>query len=90
MGESAMMGKAESWAAETAENVQIRSLRGEGECERGQRGLAVESGAAHACTGQEVGDRFQGLKDSIWLCQLLPTAAHQREAPKASVRPEPW
>ncbi len=62
MGEAAMMGETEGGAAETAEDVQIGSFRGESECERSQRGLAVESGAAHACAGEKVGNRFQGLR----------------------------
>ena len=56
-----MMRETEGRAAEAAEDVEIGSLRGERESERGQRGLAVESGAAHARAGQEMGDWFQVL-----------------------------
>src|SRR5450432_4470645 len=64
MRESAMVGKAESRAAEkTSDHVEVRSLRRERERERGQRGLAVESGAAQACSGQKVGDGFQAFEE---------------------------
>ncbi len=72
-----MMREAEGWAAEAAENIQIGSLCGERQHRRGQRRLAVEAGAAHACAGQEMGDRFQSSlskrsKDSIWLGWQMP------------------
>ena len=54
-----MMGESEGRAAEAAEDVQIGSLGGERERERGQRGLTIKSGAAHARARQEMGDRFQ-------------------------------
>jgi hypothetical protein len=60
MCEAAMVGETEGRAFEAAEDIQIRRFRSESECERGKRGLAVESGAAHACAGEEVGNRFQG------------------------------
>ncbi len=56
-----MMGKGEGRAAKAAEDVEVGSFGGERERERGQRGLAVESGAAQACTGQEMGNGFQAV-----------------------------
>src|SRR5580700_5246529 len=61
VGEAAMMRESEGWAAEAAENIQIRSLCGERQYRRGQRCLAVQASAAHACTSQEMGDRFQAV-----------------------------
>src|SRR5258708_4706102 len=64
MRESAMMGKAEGRTAKkTADHVEVRSLRRKRECERGQRGLAIESGAAQACSGQKMGDGFQAFEE---------------------------
>jgi hypothetical protein len=54
-----MMGEAEGRAAEAAEDIEIRSLGGESERERGQGGLAVESGSAQARASQKMGDGFQ-------------------------------
>jgi len=59
VGEAAMMGEGEGWTAEAAEDIKIGSLGGERQRKRGQRRLAVESGAAQACAGQEMGDGFQ-------------------------------
>jgi len=59
-----MVGKAEGRTTKkTADHVEVRSLRSKGERERksGQSGLAVESGAAQACTDQEMGDGFQAV-----------------------------
>ena len=55
VGEAAMVGEGEGRATEAAEDVQVRSLGGERERERGQRRLAVESGAAQACASRENG-----------------------------------
>lgn len=61
MRKTAMMGKAECRAAQTSEDIQIRSLR----CERHggccQRRLAVQPGASQTRASQEVGERFQRM-----------------------------
>ena len=62
MGESAMVGEAERRAANAAEHVEVGSLGGERERERGQSGLAVEPGASQASAGQEVSDGFQVVR----------------------------
>jgi hypothetical protein len=74
-----MVGEAEGGAAESAKNVEVGSFRGEGKRERGQRGLAVESGASHASAGQEVGDGFQAVKkDSMGMQGEMPTPRPKR------------
>ena len=66
MREAAMVGETEGGAADAAEDIEVWGFGGEGERERGERGLAVESGASQACAGQEVGDGFQSVsKDSM-------------------------
>jgi hypothetical protein len=66
VGESAMVGEAECRAASDArDHVQVGSLGGERQRERGQRGLAVKAGASQASAGQEVGDGFQVI------CRIL-------------------
>ena len=58
-----MVSEAEGRAAHDARDyVEIRSLGGERQRERGQRGLAVEPGASHTSAGQEVSDRFQVVR----------------------------
>ena len=61
MRKAAMMSEPEGGAAEAAEDIEIGSLRGERERERGQRGFAVESGTAQARARQKMGDGFQGV-----------------------------
>ena len=65
VGESAMVGKAERTAVEAGENIQIGSFGGERERERGQHSLAVQPGAAHAGAGEEMGEGFQAIYNSI-------------------------
>src|SRR5450631_3701553 len=58
-----MVGKAKRRPTnDSADDVEVGSFGGERERERGQRGLAVESGASHAGAGQEVGDGFQSVR----------------------------
>ena len=74
VGEAAMMGEAERGAAETAKHVDVGSFSGERKRERGQRGLAVESGASHTSAGQKVGDGFQAVnKDFMGIESEMPT-----------------
>ena len=55
-----MMSKSERRPAESsAEHVEIRRFCGKRERECSQRSFAVESGAAEACAGKEVGYGFQ-------------------------------
>ncbi len=73
MGKAAMMGEAKSGAADSAEHIEVWRFGGERERERGQRGLAVESGASQAGAGQEVGDGFQAVKkDSMGMEVEMP------------------
>lgn len=54
-----MMCKAEDRSLELAQDVEVGSLsRERGGC-RGERGLAIEPGAADASAKQEVGNGFQ-------------------------------
>ena len=59
MGEAAVMGEAKHRTFEVSQDVDVRSFR----CQRhrgcGQRGLAIESGAAQTGASQEVSDWFQ-------------------------------
>lgn len=74
MGESAMMGEAESRSADAAEDVEVWRFGGERQRERGQRSLAIESGAPQACAGQEVGNGFQAVsKDCRGRWEKMPT-----------------
>ena len=78
MGEAAMMGEAEGWTAEAAEDVKVRSFGVEGQRERGQRGLAIEAGASHAGAGQEMGDGFQAVKkDSMGMQGEMPRSGRE-------------
>jgi len=61
MGEAAMMFEAIDRAVEAREHVEIGRLSSQRHCRRGERGLAVEAGAAEAGPGQKVCDRFQNL-----------------------------
>jgi hypothetical protein len=56
-----MVGEAEGRAAETSEDIEIGSLGGEREGQRGQRCLAVQPGTSQARAGQEVSDGFQAI-----------------------------
>ncbi len=74
VGEAAMMGEAERGATETAKHVDVGSFSGERKRERGQRRLAVESGASHTSAGQKVGDGFQAVKkDFMGIESEMPT-----------------
>ena len=67
MGKSAMVGESERRATNHAgNNVEIRGFGGEGQRERGQSRLAVESGASQAGAGQEVGDGFQAVRGILF------------------------
>ena len=68
MGKAAVMREAEGTTRDTAEYIQIRSLRGKGKRQRSQRGLAIEAGAAQARSGQKVGDGFQEVR-GILVCR---------------------
>src|SRR5580704_9389614 len=69
------MGEGEGAAFETTEHVEIGGFGGEGERERGQRGLTVESGSSHTSAGQEVGNGFQAIKkDSMGRWGEMPRA----------------
>ena len=61
MGESAVVGKAEDWAPEAAEHVQVRRFRGKRQHGGRQCCLAIQPGAPQARAGQEVSDGFQSL-----------------------------
>jgi hypothetical protein len=56
-----MVSETERVTTEAGEDVEIGSFGGEREGERGQRGLAIQPGAAHAGAGEEMGDGFQGI-----------------------------
>ena len=57
-----MVSEAEGRTAkQAADYVEVGSFGGEGERERGQRGLAVEPGPSHAGAGQEVSNGFQAI-----------------------------
>jgi hypothetical protein len=45
MREAAMVSEAEGAAVKGSEDIQVRGFGGEGQRERGERGLAIESGA---------------------------------------------
>src|SRR5208282_2629546 len=55
-----MMVEAEGGASEAAEDIEVGSFGGEGQGGGGERGLAIESGAAHDGAEEEVGYGFQG------------------------------
>ncbi len=59
MGEAAVMLESKDRAFETAEHVEIRRFGRQRHGRSGEGGLAVESGAGEAGSGQEVGDGFQ-------------------------------
>src|SRR5580704_10798668 len=61
MGEAAVVGEAEGVAAKASEYVEIGSFSRERQRQRGQRCLAVQSGAPHARAKQKVGDGFQSV-----------------------------
>lgn len=54
-----MVIEAEGRTAEAAENVEVGRFRGERERSCGERGFAVQPGAAHIRAEQEMGDGFQ-------------------------------
>ena len=62
MGESAMVGEAEGRAAKSADHVEVGRFGRQRQSERGQRRLAVQSGASQAGAGQEVSKRFQAVR----------------------------
>jgi len=66
MSKPAMMSKAERRTAEAPQHVQIGSLRRQRERQCRQRRLAVQSGASQARPGQEMGDRFQGVRSILF------------------------
>ena len=66
MGEAAVVSEAKGPAAKTSNDVEIRRLCGERQRERGERRLAVESGAPQARAGQEVGDGFQAVREILF------------------------
>jgi hypothetical protein len=58
-----MMREAERRPAHhPADYVQVRSLGGQSQRQRGQRRVAIEAGASHAGAGQKVSDRFQAME----------------------------
>ena len=59
VGKAAVMIQPEGGTAEAAQDIEIGGLGSEGEGERGERGLAIEAGAAQVGAEQEVGDGFQ-------------------------------
>ncbi len=61
MRKSAVMREAESSPAETAQDVEIGRLGSQRKSERGERRLAIESGASDTRAGQKVCDRFQAV-----------------------------
>jgi len=58
MGEAAVMVQAECAAAEAAEHIEIGGFCRESQRRGSERGLAVESGAAHVGAKQKMGYRF--------------------------------
>ena len=63
MGESAMMRKPEHRSAKLAKNVKVGGLSGQGQRRGGERGPAIESGAAEVGAEQKVSDRFQAKSE---------------------------
>jgi hypothetical protein len=59
VGESAMMGEADSAAFEVPKHVDVWSFGGEGHSNGSECGLASEAGAAQGGAVEEVGDGFQ-------------------------------
>ena len=47
------------WPAQRPQHVKVGGFGGEHHGQRGQRALAIKSGATHAGAGQEVGNRLQ-------------------------------
>ena len=75
MRETAMVREAESGAAKSAEDIEVRGFGGECKRERGKGGFTVEAGASQARAGQEVGDGFQAVKkDSMARAQKCQQA----------------
>ena len=59
MRKAAVMRESENWAFESSDDVEIRRLGRESHGRSGEGGLAIESGAGEAGSGQEMGERFQ-------------------------------
>ncbi len=60
VGEAAMMLERDQRSAKAPQDIEVGGFGGQGHGQRGVRGLAIEAGAAQACAGEEVGDRFHG------------------------------
>jgi hypothetical protein len=63
-----MVSEAEGAAVKGSEDIQVRGFGGEGQRERGERGLAIESGAPEAGAGQEMSEGFQAVR-RILVCR---------------------
>src|SRR5947208_3406027 len=81
MGEAAMAGKGNHRALHQGNDVNIGNLSGNGQGQRSQRRLAIQSGAAHARAGQDVCERIQ-LKSII----LVMAATAKNTAAKDAAR----
>jgi hypothetical protein len=56
-----MVGEAEDWIFEIAEDVDVRSFGRQRHRRGGQRSLPVETGTSETGSGEKVGDGFQRL-----------------------------
>ena len=54
-----MVIEREGGTTEAAKDIEVGRFRGQRERSRGQRGFAIETGAAHVRAEQEMGDGFQ-------------------------------
>src|SRR5437667_9400918 len=90
MGEAAMAGKGNHRALHQGNDVNIGNLSGNGQGQRSQRRLAIQSGAAHARAGQDVCERIQ-LTSIILVMEATAkntaarAAAREIEAPRDKI-----
>ena len=65
MSEAAVVGESEDWAAELGDNVYVGCFGCQGQRGGGECAFAVQSCAAQAGSGQQMGDGFQSFGEAF-------------------------
>ena len=65
MGYAAVVLEARNRPAKAQKNIQVRSLGGQGHGQRSVGSSAIKSGAAQACAGEKVRDRFHVILNKM-------------------------
>jgi len=70
-----MMGETRNRTSQKSNDIYVRNFRGNCQRESGERSLAVESGAAEAGAGQQMGDRVQSKSIILTMATVTKSTA---------------